>query len=275
MLVRQGLVNPDTQEKTKVETKQIVQEGAQQRAKGGTGVATQEQTRRLAGQEVFREEVANEGARQEVAPQEAPQEVNLVNQIWRPPGHPPVTVDECVENVSCEGNCEHVKCLTKTTWVENRKPVTCHDCKNKFKDKVAMMNHKRDSDHPSKKKCNKFPDCERAEECWYMHRTEMLPQISKRTSQEATHLACNVCEQIFNQRNELMFHRKRAHPSNIVCRNFLAGYCRRGASGENCWYRHDQLPTNVTNVARLPVSLPPPGSTSWESDFPLHPAMEQ
>ena len=155
------------------------------------------------------------------------------------------------------------------------KQVTCHDCKNKFKDKVSMMNHKRDSDHPSKKKCNKFPDCERAEECWYKHCSVMPPQIPQVSSQKTTHLACNVCKQIFSERNDLMFHKKRVHPSDIVCSNFLAGYCRRGTSGENCWYNHDQLATAATNVARPTLSLPPPGSTSWETDFPLHPAMDQ
>ena len=29
------------------------------------------------------------------------------------------------------------------------------------------------------------------------------------------------------------------------------------------------------NVARPPVSLPPPGSPSWDQDFPIHPTMGQ
>ena len=98
---------------------------------------------------------------------------------------------------------------------------------------------------------------------------------SPNSSQEATHLACNIRQQIFSERNDLMFHKKRVHPSNIVCSNFLAGYCRRGASGDNCWYNHNQVPIVATNVAKSPVSLPPPGSTSWDTDFPLHPAMDQ
>ena len=95
--------------------------------------------------------------------------------------------DECVVNVRCEGNCEHVTCheeinhsdenraegQPKTTQVEKEIPVRCHNCKEQFKDKVTMMDHKHDSDHPSKRKCNKFPDCERAKECWFVHHIEV------------------------------------------------------------------------------------------------------
>ena len=98
--------------------------------------------------------------------------------IWRPPGHPPVVVDECVHNVRCEGNCDHVIGHNNTTHKPEELKVTCHHCKQKFKDKVSMMDHKRDSDHPSKKKCNKFPDCEREGSCWYVHERPMGPQTN-------------------------------------------------------------------------------------------------
>ena len=117
-LVRQGLEKSVTKEKTNVVTEQRAQKEVQQRAMGEAGEEAQEQARRTPQQELVREEVAQEGASQEVAPQEAPKGVNPGNQIWRPPGHPPVNVDECVENVRCEGNCEHVKCPTETTSIE-------------------------------------------------------------------------------------------------------------------------------------------------------------
>ena len=37
--------------------------------------------------------------------------------------------------------------LTKHEFKKN----TCHDCKEKFSDQRAMMDHKRERDHPSKK----------------------------------------------------------------------------------------------------------------------------
>ena len=58
-------------------------------------------------------------------------------------------VDECIENARCDGNCNHNACKSQENS-ELRK-FTCHDCKQKFQDKRSMMDHKRDSDHPSKK----------------------------------------------------------------------------------------------------------------------------
>ena len=97
---------------------------------------------------------------QEVAPQEA----SPVNQIWRPQGHPPVQVDECVQNVECEGNCEHRRCKSNQSNSEHtpsEQKVTCYDCREEFNTKVERMDHKRDNDHPSKRKCTQDPDCER------------------------------------------------------------------------------------------------------------------
>ena len=208
-------------------------------------------------------------ATQKTAPQEAP----LSQTIWRPSGHPPVTVDECVQNVSCEGNCEHVKCQNITTHKSEELKVTCHDCKERFKDKVSMMNHKRDSKHPSKRKCNIFPDCERTEGCWFVHGTQVIHHETPQEAQENNLFTCNVCEQVFTSRNEMMFHKKRIHHSDILCSNFLNGYCRRGISGEFCWYLHKKQSTTVQNVARPQINLPPPGSPTWNTDFPKHPTM--
>ena len=183
-------------------------------------------------------------------------------------------IDECVQNLRCDGNCEHVEGHKEKEHCSNT-GITCYDCKQKFKDKTAMMDHKRDSDHPSKRKCNQFPDCERGVRCWYRHIGQVSPQASRITEPQTTSFTCKDCEQVFNNKNELMFHKKRAHPSNIMCTNFLNGYCRRGNTGEHCWYRHDQLPTTAPSVARPQISPSPPGSTSSNLDFPVHPTMGQ
>ena len=248
---------------TKVQSMQLkVQESvANGEPHGETQGQANQEERDEAGEEVRQE--ARE-ARQE----EDGQEVRGVGPIWRPPGHPPIQVDECVENVRCEGNCEHIE---HKAGLE----VTCYDCKNKFKDKIAMMDHKRDSDHPTKRKCNQYPDCERGVRCWYRHIEQVSPQVAQRAESQATSFTCKDCEQVFNNKNELMFHKKRAHPSNIMCTNFLNGYCRRGDTGEHCWYRHDQLHTAAPSVVRPQASLPPPGSTSWNLGFPIRPTMGQ
>ena len=210
------------------------------------------------------------GTTPETAPHIAPPSENP---LWRPfedravvspPAldSPPIQeVDECVQSVQCNGNCEHVVCHK----------VTFNDCKQKFSDKVSMMDHKQDSDHPSRKKCNK-PDCERGERCWYVHRN-IVPLGNQQTAQENTSFTCNDCQQIFSERSALMFHKKRTHPSNIICKNFLNGHCRQGNDGERCWYRHEILPTLALNVARPQIILPPPGSPNWDQDFPVIPTM--
>ena len=137
------------------------------------------------------------------------------------------------------------------------------------------MDHKRDSDHPSKRKCNQQPDCERGVKCWYKHTNHVLSQVTQNSQPQLTSWTCKECEQVFSNKNKLMFHKKRAHPSNIICTNFLNGYCRRGVTGEHCWWRHDQLPTAAPSVARPNTILPPPGSPNWNMDFPTFPTMAQ
>ena len=136
-----------------------------------------------------------------------------------------------------------------------------------------MMDHKRDSDHPSKRKCNQFPDCARPR-CWYVHPTPGTEEASPTQPQKI--LTCITCQNEFSDRNELMHHKKREHPNNIICKYFLNGNCRRSANnGALCLFRHDQLPTYAPSVVRNPLHLPPPGSPSWNMDFPQYPTMGQ
>ena len=152
--------------------------------------------------------------------------------------------------------------------------ATCYDCKQQFKDKVTMMDHKRASDHPSKRKCNRLPDCKKGNLCWFVHSGQGSPQPTSRAPVQPTRMTCRDCEQVFSDRNELMFHKKRVHVSNIVCKYYLEGNCRRGTAGDICWYCHDMLGA-AKNVARPTIILLPPGSSSWDQDFPIYPTMGQ
>ena len=89
-------------------------------------------------------------------------------------------------------------------------------------------------------------------------------------------LTCNTCQNDFSDKNELMHHKKREHPSNIICKHFLDGNCRRSANnGAMCWYRHDQLPMTAPNVNRSNLIIPAPGTTSWNMNFPQLPTSSQ
>ena len=110
--------------------------------------------------------------------------------------------------------------------------------------------------------------------CWFKHRMQGPSQAVQSETNNTTVLTCKDCQQVFTTRNDLMFHKKRAHVSNIVCKYFLEGNCRRGTAGDLCWYRHDTLGA-ATNVARPTIILPLPGSSSWDQDFPIYPTMGQ
>ena len=208
--------------------------------------------------------------------------VNLAssNPLWRPYAELTTQaldvekkVDECIQNVQCEGDCRHSACRSNSFKEQKELKITCHDCKSEFSDKIKMMHHKRDSDHPSKRKCNQFPDSTRPR-CWYVHRTSGTEEAAP--TQPQKRLICTTCQNEFSDRNELIHHKKREHPSNIICKYFLNGNCRRSANnGALCWFRHDQLPTSAPSVVRNPLNLPPPGSPSWNMDFPQYPTMGQ
>ena len=136
-----------------------------------------------------------------------------------------------------------------------------------------MMDHKRDSDHPSKRKCNQFPDCSRPK-CWYVHPHQGPEEATPVQTQKR--FKCTTCKNDFSDKNELMHHKKREHPNNIRCKHFLCGNCGRNANqGALCWYRHDQLPMSAQSVVTNPLLLPPPGSPNWNMDFPQYPTMSQ
>ena len=154
--------------------------------------------------------------------------------------------------------------------------IKCNTCDLEFTSYWNMMNHRKQM-HPSNRKCRNFPgNCKHAELCWYVHDESMmeLDSESQEPQPEEAQVKCYVCNKVFNSRNELMNHRKREHPSFILCKDFLSGNCRR--SEKECWYIHQTfLPRHVTtsNVSsnivnsnplsqsRQDIQAPPPHAT--------------
>ena len=98
---------------------------------------------------------------------EAPPEEILPLTIWGPFEDKPI--DECIANIRCEVNCIHTVCSQTQPQNPSEPKVICYDCKEEFPTKNEIMDHKRDSDHHSKKKCNQH-ECQKSK-CWYGHRT--------------------------------------------------------------------------------------------------------
>ena len=113
---------------------------------------------------------------------------------------------------------------------------------------LLIMDHKKDSDHTSKKKCNK-PDCQKSN-CWYVQMTLMPTSNDVLHQQDIKRFTCKTCQNNFFGQNELVHHRKREHPSKIRCKYFLTNTCRISSNqGALCGFRHDQLPLCAPNVA--------------------------
>ena len=58
---------------------------------------------------------------------------------------------------------------------------------------------------------------------------------------------CNLCELKFNEKWEVMAHRKLKHKETVkVCKYFIKGVCEIGE--QHCWFRH-------TDAASVPHIL--------------------
>ena len=111
----------------------------------------------------------------------------------------------------------------------------CYTCKKEFSSYWDLMNHRK-TEHPSSRPCRYFVNDEcrfDSEKCWYRH-----VDNSKHESREIElNLQCNVCDDNFNLRSDLMSHKKTKHPDKVSkCKLFSQGNC---TSDENsCWFVH-------------------------------------
>ena len=78
-----------------------------------------------------------------------------------------------------------------------------------------MIDHRR-VNHPSTKKCTKFPNCERGESCLYIHEGTM-ESVQTQASQalEGTKFTCRSCDTDFEDKYYMMIHRKNEHTSEV------------------------------------------------------------
>ena len=101
-------------------------------------------------------------------------------------------IDECIANISSEDNCIHTACNQTQPQNQSDPKVISYDCKEEFPTKNVMMDHKRHSAYPSKKKCNQ-PDCQKSM-CWYVHKT-LMPTSNDLINQQDTHIF--TCQKFF------------------------------------------------------------------------------
>lgn len=117
----------------------------------------------------------------------------------------------------------------------------CFTCDEDFSGYWQLMNHRK-AEHPSTKQCRYFllDECKFDKStCWYSHelnsQSEVKDDLSKNT--------CNVCDNNFIRKNDLMKHKKLMHKQKIQkCRKFLQGNCQFG--GKTCWFSHEAASKN-------------------------------
>ena len=144
--------------------------------------------------------------------------------------------------------------------------IKCNTCELEFTSYWNMMNHRKQM-HPSTRKCRDYPSgkCKHGDVCWFVHDNALMDhdgQESQTQSNEVT-FKCHVCDTNFTNRNEVMIHKKREHPSFILCKDYNSGLCRR--SQQECWYLH-QAPRPCPlprHVSPSNVSSNTPSSNSF------------
>ena len=125
--------------------------------------------------------------------------------------------------------------------------ITCHTCSDKFTNKWALMNHRRDN-HPSNRVCRYFlkNECIHGDvNCWYKHTTKEQESSRELKLTHVNQHKCYVCANEFQSKSTLMSHMKTEHSTDIVCKKFIEGLCDRGS--ETCWYQHRSLTINSSS----------------------------
>ena len=135
-----------------------------------------------------------------------------------------------------ENRVELKKHLQRTKHCPSDLREVCYTCKEEFQSYWHLMNHRK-KEHPSNKICRYFKDgcCEFTdEECWYRH---LDAHQNKTQDILKPHLSCQLCNENFGEKSDLMKHKKEVHRGNVPkCRDFMLGKCTKSKS---CWFKHD------------------------------------
>ena len=211
------------------------------------------------------------------------------------PDNHPAQVDECVENVQCPGNCEHIgchiikceECSFKTdserrleSHIKESHRIICFTCKDAIRTFSDMIEHRR-LNHPSTKKCSNFPNCERGDLCLYIHEGDTGDVTQENQTQGINiPITCRICLSEFHDKNKMMIHRKSEHLIRVgMCKFFQAGLtCMKGP--DHCWYRHNMMTTQMStsrnnttapkfNVENFPFGPTPHGAVVGHSQMQL------
>ena len=142
--------------------------------------------------------------------------------------------------------------------------MECYTCKSEFRNYHDLMNHRKE-EHPSHKKCRYYIKGEcifSSEECWYLHEDNTNSSTSQINHEN---YQCFVCKNDFSTKHDLMEHKKKNHPSKMLCTKYQTGICDRSA--EKCRYVHSQTSIQKNSISSKPNAWDKPLSSGWQQDF--------
>ena len=136
-----------------------------------------------------------------------------------------------------ENGLELKKHVQRTKHCPSETKEECYTCKKEFPNYWQLMNHRKE-EHPSNKICRYFKEdaCQFTDVmCWYKHESKLAHKSQENLNLE---YPCNICDEMFGTKSDLMRHKKHEHRQNIAkCRDFMQGKCAWNSS--SCWFLHD------------------------------------
>ena len=143
------------------------------------------------------------------------------------------------EQTDEEYNCEECDFQTNNSFqLQKHKSLKhfmiCKFCGKQYKTKGELMEHRK-SEHPNAvARCNKYLSgicIFSSEKCWWMH--------TNNTEVQTNRIEFFICCQIFQNRMEVMKHRKTMHRTFVrQCKEYKIQNCR--FQDESCWFLHDK-----------------------------------
>lgn len=152
----------------------------------------------------------------------------------------PVQTDEILLCHKCDYIGENIYELDAHSWTEHspEEYLTCRYCENGFDSKSELMAHRKKHHSNRVNICRDFSNgvCPYVESvCWYNH-----SETTNTSSTVLTRSSCNICDEIFTSRSELMHHNKKKHKNKVpLCKKSIHGTCWFG--NDNCWFIHQEV----------------------------------
>ena len=142
--------------------------------------------------------------------------------------------------------------------------MECYTCRAEFRSYHDLMNHRKE-EHPSHKKCRYYikEECVfSSEDCWYLHEDNAIGHTVQKGIEN---IECFVCKKPFSSKHDLLEHKKKNHPSKMICTKFQKGTCDRSA--QECRYVHSKTAIKESSTESRSNAWDQPLSSLWQQDF--------